>query len=162
MYRMILKNNEMPKDRLKIFLSYAHEDEDMKTELDKALVMLKRNNKIDVWQDRKILAGQEWDDTINKEIESADIILLLVSVDFNNSKYIWEKELAIAMQRHQKNEARVIPVVLRACEWQAMPYGKLQALPSGGVAVKKFADSDEAYTDIAKGIRAVVDYMLAN
>ena len=77
---MILKNNEMPKDRLKIFLSYAHEDEDMKTELDKALVMLKRNNKIDVWQDRKILAGQEWDDTINKEIESADIILLLVKI----------------------------------------------------------------------------------
>ena len=152
----------MGKDKIKIFLSYAHEDEGMKNELDKALVVLKRNDKIEVWQDQKILPGQEWDDAINKEIESADIILLLVSVDFNNSRYIWEKELAYAMQRHQKKEARVIPIILRSCEWQEMPYGKLQALPTGGVAVKKFADADEAYTDIAKGIRAVVDFMLGN
>ena len=150
----------MPDRKLKIFMSYAHEDEAMKTELDKALVMLKKNEKIETWQDRKIKPGDEWNDLVLQEIKVADIILLLISVDFNNSKYIWEKELAIAMQRHEIDEARVIPIILRSCEWHDMPYGKLQALPTGSVPVKKFADPDEAYTDIAKGIRTVVDYML--
>jgi hypothetical protein len=149
------------KSKLKIFMSYAHEDEAMKTELDKALIMLKRSNKIEVWQDRELLAGQEWDKTIKDEISGADIILLLISVDFNNSQYIWDKELAVAMQRHENGDARVIPIILRECEWQDMPYGKLQALPGGAIPVQKFARADEAYTDIAKGIRGVVDYLIS-
>lgn len=150
----------MPK-KLNIFLSYAHEDEAMKIQLDRNLIMLKRSDKINVWQDRQILAGMEWDDAIAKELASADIILLLISVDFNNSQYIWDKELKIAMERHEKNEARVIPVILRTCDWGDMPYAKLQALPTGAKPVNSFADKDEAYTDIAKSIRMVVDYMIA-
>ena len=149
----------MPK-KLNIFLSYAHEDEAMKIQLDRNLIMLKRSDKINVWQDRQIMAGQEWDDSIAKELESADIILLLISVDFNNSQYIWDKELKIAMERHEKNEARVIPVILRTCDWGNMPYAKLQALPTGAKPISSFADKDEAYTDAAKGIRMVVDYMI--
>ena len=150
----------MPK-KLNIFLSYAHEDEAMKIQLDRNLIMLKRSEKINVWQDRQILAGMEWDDAIAKELASADIILLLISVDFNNSQYIWDKELKIAMERHEKNEARVIPVILRTCDWGDMPYAKLQALPTGAKPVNSFADKDEAYTDVAKSIRMVVDYMIA-
>jgi TIR domain len=149
----------MPK-KLNIFLSYAHEDEAMKIQLDRNLIMLKRSDKINVWQDRQIMAGAEWDDSIAKELASADIILLLISVDFNNSQYIWDKELKIAMERHEKNEARVIPVILRTCDWGDMPYAKLQALPTGAKPISSFADKDEAYTDVAKGIRMVVDYMI--
>lgn len=151
----------MAKTQLKIFLSYSHEDEPMKTELDKSLIMLKRSGKIAIWQDRLLIAGQEWDATIKQELAEADIILLLISVDFNNSQYIWEKELATAMDRHARDEVRVIPIILRSCEWGDMPYAKLQALPTGAVPVNKFADKDEAYTDIAKGVRKVVDYMLS-
>lgn len=147
-------------EKLKVFLSYAHEDEAMKTQLDRHLVMLRRNEKIDVWQDRQIMAGAEWDASILKELAEADIILLLISVDFNNSQYIWDKELKIAMERHAKNEARVIPVILRTCEWSGMPYAKLQALPTGAKPITGFANADEAYTDVARGIRAVVEYML--
>lgn len=150
----------MPK-KLNIFLSYAHEDEAMKIQLDRNLIMLKRSDKINVWQDRQILAGMEWDDAIAKELASADIILLLISVDFNNSQYIWDKELKIAMERHEKNEARVIPVILRTCDWGDMPYAKLQALPTGAKPISSFTDKDEAYTDVAKNIRMVVDYMIA-
>ena len=106
------------------------------------------------------MAGQEWDDEIRAALQAADIILLLISVDFNNSQYIWDKELKTAMERHQRNEARVIPIILRTCEWGDMPYAKLQALPTGAKPVSSFPDRDVAYTDIAKGIRQVVDYML--
>jgi TIR domain len=150
----------MPK-KLNVFLSYAHEDEAMKVQLDKNLIMLKRSDKINVWQDRQIMAGAAWDESIAKELAAADIILLLISVDFNNSQYIWDKELKIAMERHEKKEARVIPIILRTCEWSEMPYAKLQALPTGAKPITSFANADEAYTDVAKGIRMVVDYMLS-
>mgnify|MGYP001435533806 CR=1 FL=1 len=145
--------------KLKIFLSYSRADEDMKTDLDKHLIMLKRQDKIEVWQDREIMAGEEWDSTIKNEIQAAHIILLLISVDFNNSRYIWENELKVAMDRQADGKCRVIPVILRTCEWSEMPYAKLQALPTGGKAVTTFADKDVAYTDIAKGIRNVVNFM---
>lgn len=147
--------------KLSIFLSYSHEDEAMKTQLDKNLIMLKRSDKVSVWQDRQLMAGMEWDDTIKKELAAADIILLLVSVDFNNSQYIWDKELKVAMERHEKGEARVIPIILRTCDWTGMPYAKLQALPTGAKPINSFADKDEAYTDVAKGLRMVVDYLIA-
>lgn len=149
----------MPK-KLNVFLSYAHADEAMKTELDRNLVMLKRSEKINVWQDRMIQAGTEWDAVISTELANADIILLLISVDFNNSQYIWDKELKVAMDRHEKNEARVIPVILRTCEWSEMPYAKLQALPTNATPISSFADKDVAYTEVARSIRMLVDHLL--
>lgn len=147
--------------KLKIFLSYAHEDEAMKEQLDRNLIGLKRSEKVDVWQDRQLLAGTEWDSSIEHEMATADIILLLISVDFNNSQYIWDKELKTALERHEKNEARVIPVILRPCDWGDMPYAKLQALPTGAKPISSFSNTDEAYTDVAKGIRAVVEYLIS-
>lgn len=145
---------------LKIFLSYSHIDEAMKTQLDRNLIGLKKSNKIEVWQDRAIMAGDVWDEKISTAILEADIILLLISVDFNNSEYIWDKELKIALERHKKNEVRVIPVILRPSDLTDMPYMNLQALPTGAKPITEFADADIAYTNAAKGIRAVVDYML--
>jgi len=150
------------KTKLNIFLSYAHEDELMKAELDKSLIGLKRSGRIDVWQDKEIMAGQEWDEAIKNKLAEADIILLLISVDFNNSQYIWEKELTVAMQRHNEGKARVIPIILRPCDWGNFPYAKLQALPDGAVPVSTFENKDEAYTNIARKIGSVVDYMLKN
>ena len=146
--------------KLRLFISYSHEDEKMKNDLDKHLVMLKRSGKIEVWNDRKLVAGEEWDSGIKKEMQSADIILLLISADFNNSEYIWKEELAHAMQRHEQGTARVVPVILRKCEWKDMPYAKLQALPRGARPVTDFIDKDDAFTDIASGIRVLIDSLL--
>ena len=147
--------------KLNLFISYSHEDEELKNLLDKHLIMLKRTNKIDVWHDRKLIGGQVWDEEIRHELSKAHIVLLLISADFNNSEYIWEKELAVALERHQQGKARVIPVILRKCEWNEMPYAKLQALPKGAKPVKEFSDMDDAFTNIAAGIRVVVDDLLS-
>jgi len=147
--------------KLNLFISYSHADEDLKNELDKHLIMLKRSGKIEVWNDRQLVPGQEWDDEIKKELAAADIILLLISADFNNSDYIWNKELSSALKRHEENTACVVPIILRKCEWQEMPYAKLQALPKGARPVTEFSDQDDAFTDIAAGIRILVDRMLA-
>ncbi|MBK7633071.1 MAG: toll/interleukin-1 receptor domain-containing protein [Saprospiraceae bacterium] len=148
------------KDKIKIFMSYAHEDEAIKSELDKHLAPLKRMNIIDVWQDQKILAGDVWDDNIAQEIMSSDIILFLVSADFNNSEYIWNIEIQKAMERHAKNEARVIPIILSDCLWMDLPYAILQALPKHGKPISNFKDVDTACLEVVNGIYQVVKYLL--
>jgi serine/threonine protein kinase len=58
---------------------------------------------------------------------------------------------AVEMQRSGK--AQVIPVILRACDWDLPPIGGLAALPRGGKAVTSWANQDEAWIDVVRGIR---------
>jgi hypothetical protein len=148
-----------PQAGARIFISYAHEDEDMKAELDKHLKVLKRSSKVEIWNDRELVAGQEWDASIMAELQRANLILLLVSVDFNASDFIWDKELAAAMERHKEGTARVVPVILRQCDWDQMPYAILQALPKNATPVTEYSDRDEAFTEIAQGVERLVDEM---
>jgi hypothetical protein len=144
----------------RIFTSYAHADEDLKKELDKHLKVLKRSGKIDSWNDRELVAGQDWNEEIMSELNKATIILLLISIDFNASDFIWDKELASAMKRHEEGTARVVPIILRQCEWHSLPYAKLQSLPRNAKPVTEYANRDEAFTEIAVGIEKLVDYMI--
>lgn len=142
-----------------IFISYAHVDEDLKKELDKYLKVLKRSSKIESWNDRDLVPGQEWDAEIMGALAKANIILLLISVDFNASDFIWDKELAAAMKRHEDGTAHVVPVILRKCDWSKMPYAKLQALPRNATPITQYPNKDDAFTEVAQGIEALVDYM---
>ncbi len=142
-----------------IFISYAHVDEDLKKELDKYLKVLKRSSKIESWNDRDLIPGQEWDAEIMAALDKANVILLLISIDFNSSDFIWDKELTSAMKRHEEGTAHVVPVILRKCDWSKMPYAKLQALPRNAKPVTEYPNRDEAFTEIAKGIESLVDYM---
>jgi hypothetical protein len=91
--------------------------------------MLERQGVISTWHERKIPPGREWDQQINENLNTADIILLLVSSDFIFSKYCWDVEVTKAIERHKAGEACVIPIILRNVDWQLAPFAKLQALP---------------------------------
>jgi len=145
------------KKKIRIFFSYSHKDEEYKDKLVKHLSILKRQGVIEDWHDRKIGAGNEWAGAIDEHLESAEIILLLVSDDFLASDYCWDIELKRGMARHEARTARVIPVILRNVDWAGAPFGKLQALPKDAKPLKSWTDIDEAFTDVAKGIRAVVN-----
>lgn len=144
---------------LQLFFSYSHKDESLRDELAKHLTILERQGAIASWHDRKILPGEEWDYQINENLNSADIILLLVSSDFLFSNYCWDVELKKAIERHQARETCVIPIILRSVDWSGAPFAKLQALPKNGepVVSKYWHSQDEAFTDVAKGIRLVAE-----
>ena len=146
---------------LKVFVSYNHTDETYKKELIKHLDPLRRLKLIDTWHDGKILAGQELDAVITNNLESSDIILMLVSIDYLNSYYCIEVEMEKAMERHDANTARVIPVILRNCMWQYMPFQRLKALPKDAKAVSTWTDRDEALSSIAEELRVVAEELLA-
>jgi len=145
--------------KLNVFISYSHKDEPFKEALDAHLTILRRSDKINTWNDRAILAGTEWDDEIKQQLEDAHIILLLISVNFLASDYIWKEELARAMERHDRGEAKVIPIFIKPCEWKGASFGKVQGLPKDAKPVGN-ADNDEAWTGVAAGIRTLVDKLL--
>jgi hypothetical protein len=110
------------------------------------------------WFDGKIGAGVALDESINANLAGSDIILLLISAAFLNSDYCWDKEMVRAMRRHQKGDARVIPIIIRPVDdsWQETIFGKLKALPTDGKPVTKWSNRDSAWKDVAKGIRDAV------
>lgn len=140
-----------------VFFSYSHRDEMLRDQLETQLAMLKRQGVIETWHDRRIVAGEELDGSISTELESAEIVLLLVSPDFLASDYCYDKEMTVALDRQARGEAVVIPVILRPCEWHHAPFGKLRATPSDGKPVTQWPDRDVAMLDVVKDIRKAAE-----
>ena len=139
-----------------VFFSYSHRDEALRDELALHLSMLKRQGIIAAWHDREITAGSDWAGAIDTHLNSASVILLLVSANFLASDYCYDLELGQAMKRHEAGEAQVIPIILKPCDWTGAPFGKLQALPKNAKPVTKWDDRDEAFLNVAQGIRAAL------
>ena len=143
---------------VKIFFCYAREDEPLLNTLKTHLSPLKRKGLIDLWYDREIKAGTQWEKEIDKHLNEANIILLLVSPDFMNSDYCYGIEMQRALERDQRGEARVIPIILRPVYWQEA-LGKLQALPTDAkpIVSSNWQFQDEAFLNVAEGIRTVIE-----
>lgn len=135
-----------------LFFSYSHKDEALRDELQTHLTALQRQGILEMWHDRRIGAGKEFNNEISQHLEKADIILLLISPDFIASDYINDVELKRAMERHENGEARVIPVILRPCSWKRLRFGKLLATPTDGVPVTKFPTLDDAFLEVTEAI----------
>jgi hypothetical protein len=142
---------------VKLFISYAHRDEALRRELTKHLATLKRQGIISEWHGREIAPGAEWDREIKEQLNEAQIVLLLVSPDFIASDYCYDIELARALERNERGETVVIPVVLRPTDWADTPLKRLQALPTGARPVTTWPNTDEAFFNVAQGIRLVAE-----
>lgn len=140
----------------KAFFSYSRHDRQFLDQFLGHLSGLRRQGKLQPWDDRQILPGEEWDEAIKKELAAADIIFLLVSADFLNTDYIWEVEVKAAMERHYKGDTSVIPIIIRPCSWQSMPFGELNGLPRKGKPVVSYTTMDDAWLEIAKEIEELI------
>lgn len=141
-----------------LFFSYSHKDEDLRNELEVHLSALKRRGIINTWHDRRIVAGQDFGHEIDKQLEQADVILLLISPDFIASDYCYNIEVRRALDRHESGEARVIPVILRPCDWKDLPFGSLLAAPIDGKPVTKYPNRDEAFLEIVEAIKKALNF----
>ena len=157
----LMLSGSQPND-IEVFYSYSHKDEELREQLENHLSILKRRGIIKDWHDRRIGAGKEWEGEIDEHLNTASIILLLISSDFMASDYCYDVEMSRAMERHEAKEARVIPIILRHVIWEEAPFGKLQALPRDGKPVTRWEDRDEAFTNIAEGISKAVEELISN
>jgi len=120
---------------------------------------LERQELIEWWHDRQIVPGSEWNVTIDENLMNADIVLLLVTPDFMASDYVFEKEIDLALERNERGEARVIPIIVTPADWEWAPFGKLQALPRDAKPITTWSDRNQAWLDVVKGIRKAVQLL---
>lgn len=139
-----------------LFISYAHEDADLKDQLVQHLAGLLNDGLIRIWHDREIKAGEYWATRIDNALERSSIVLLLISPSFLASSYCYGSELKRALRKASAGEATVVPIILRASDWQTRELRGLQALPRDGRAVTTWANRDEAFFDVVEGLKAAI------
>lgn len=139
-----------------VFYSYSHKDADLCERLRTYLAPLKQKTKISEWYDREIEPGTNWDTEINAQLDSANLILFLVSADFLASEYCFGVEVEKALERLKRKEVKVVPVLLKPCLWEESRFSELQIIPRDAKPVTSWASVDEALKNIAGEIRTLV------
>jgi TIR domain len=144
--------------KIEVLICYAHKDEPLMRELECQLRVLEQQGLITIWHDRMIVGGTDWKQEMNKHLNSARIILFLVSADFIASETNTD-EIEQAMKRHATGKAQVIPVILKHVLWRGSVFGKLKPLPTDGKPVTGAAwhSHDEAFIDVAEGVQQAVE-----
>jgi hypothetical protein len=140
----------------KLFYSYSSADEQLRAELETHLSLMVREAIVETWSFRNIDAGNDWKKTIDANLDTADVILLLISANFIASNYCWDIEMKRAVERHENGEAIVIPVILKACDWHTAPFAKFQALPDSAKPVSSWRPRDRAWENVVAGLRRVI------
>jgi hypothetical protein len=140
----------------RVFFSYSHKDEALRDQLEVHLAILKHQGLIDAWHDRRLLAGDGLDEGIEQHLNSAHIILLLISPDFLASDYCYKIEKTRALERHLNKQSRLISVILRPCDWKSTILARYLVAPKDGKPITSWPSSDEAFLDVTQAIRRAI------
>lgn len=143
----------------KVFISYAVEDDAYKDKLQRNLRVLVRQGIIEAWDQELIDAGQNREAKIKKQLEKADLILLLVSPDYLASDAIFNVELQLIMERSASKDrpAKVVPVILRPCDWTNEVFAQKNVLPPDARPLSTWENEDQAYLSINEGIKKLLN-----
>ena len=147
----------LPQNAISVFLSYASQDEMWLQELEAHLSLFKNQGVISTWYNRLVVPGNHVSQEVEKHLEEASIILLLVSSDFLASKYYYNVEMELALKWEEMGQARVIPIIVRPVYWKDAPFGHLQPLPRNAKAISIWENRDEAFVDVVVGIRQTIE-----
>jgi len=155
---------DVAKKAVTVFYSYApfSKDEILRATLEKHLAGLQRSGLIESWSQREIIAGKDQREEIDKHLEAASVILLLISPDFIASDYCYSAEMLRAMERHQSGAARVIPILLRPVYLEDEPFTQLATLPKNGKPISMWRNRDVAFAEIAGSISTSIKELQAS
>lgn len=142
---------------LKVYISYSHRDTKLVEQILASILPLQRDGFIRIWYDRHLPAGTNWQDTINRNLESADIILLMVSPNYLASDFCYNLEMPKAMERVSRGEVYVIPIILSKCHWYEAPFNRLVALPTNAKPITQWRKREDAVISVTEGIRQTVN-----
>ena len=144
----------------KIFISYSHKDEVWKDRLQEQLEVLALEGHFSVWDDRQIEPGDDWFLEIERELNQADVAVMLISASFLRSSFIRTEEIPTLLRRRKQEGIRLIPLILRPCRWQNI--GWLRAILGGyrdNVALSGLSEhqQEEALSDLAGKIHDILN-----
>jgi len=141
----------------KAFISYSHADEKVKDKLHIHLAILRRDGEIDAWQDQKILAGSNLNQTISSSLASSEIFIAIVSPDYLNSNYCYEKEFQQALELQAEGKMIIVPVIAEHCDWLNSPFREMKAVPKDGKPISDWTNDNAAYLNIISELRRVLN-----
>jgi internalin A len=143
-----------------LFISYSKDDLTMVDEFKKHLSALQRDGKIGHWYCTELVAGEEWNESINQHFEESDIICFMVSPNFMHTDYIFEYEIKKAFERKQKDASfKIVPIILDFCRWTTEKYnlGKYTALPFMAKPVSDFKNLNMAWYIVEEALRVMIE-----
>ena len=142
---------------MKAFISYSHKDQQYLDMLEKHLAQIKRDNLLVAWTDHAIEAGGSLNKEITDVLNNSDIFLALISPDYINSNYCFEKEFKAAQELHKLGNLKIVPIIVEPCDWHNTPFAKLKALPKDGKAVADWSNHNTAFLNVITELRKLLE-----
>ena len=143
-----------------VFISYSHKDEIWKDRLVTHLGVLEQEGLLDLWDDRRIGAGEDWEREIQKAMAKASVAVLLISADYLNSKFILGEEVPTLMERREKEGIHIFPIIIRPCAWKHVKWlARMNVRPKDGKPISGGNESqiDTDLTAIAEEIAGIIE-----
>lgn len=144
-----------PSMGVRTFYSYAREDAKYLDDVRSSIAALRHQRRIEEWWDRE-RAGVEWEQAIERELDRAQLVVLLVSRDFIQSDYC-HKEMTRAMERQRNGFCTVVPVLIRPCNWKIAGFSHLNVIPVGANPVSNWNSLDEALEHVGEELTRVIE-----
>jgi internalin A len=142
---------------VRLFVSYAHEDERRLKRLDCMLDILEQQYGLGSWVDQRLIAGEEWDQQIRQRLEEMDIFLLIASQRSIVRPYIRDPEIRRASERHLAGEVEIVTVKLEPCASDEDPVlGKLQRLARKFRSVAEAPLQSLAWEEVRRDLLPVI------
>ncbi len=135
----------------RLFISYSHADTNHFEEFRKQLVVLEKNGELSTWHDKKLLAGDKIMEVIRENLENSDVICFLVSQDFLASTSAYRDEFEVALKSLEKKRIKLVPIIVRSCNWLSTPLSGLTAANENGSPPTE-SNSDEWWLKVALAI----------
>tara|TARA_R110000751_G_scaffold154402_1_gene259359 strand:+ start:449 stop:3064 length:2616 start_codon:yes stop_codon:yes gene_type:complete len=140
----------------RVFISYAHANEEHKITFCKFLATLKRNNEISEWNDRQLLTGSKLNEEIIANLESSDIVCLLITQDFLNSYYCVEEELTRALKQAENHNSKVFPIIVDHCMWLDTEIKEYTCIPLDGTPITDFENQNKGWFQVTEQLKRVI------
>ena len=152
------ESRETSADELRALVISAEADEHFAQELCGSLQGLRAEISLSSIEIR--IVGKDTarsDKEVDSRVRESNIVLLVVSRDLLATEYGSSREIRLLLRRHDDRQSIVIPIVYRTTSWDRQPFGRLVALPTGGMPVAKWTSRDEAMINIVDGVRLAAD-----
>lgn len=104
--------------------------------------------------------GDYWNDTIQRELSEADVVIILASSAALATDYITQHEIPRALELHKSDKTVVVPVILEACRWSKTALAALNALPEKGKALNKWKPPSDGWNSVADGLATIFEKLM--
>ncbi len=142
-----------------VFISYSHLDEEWKDRLVSHLAVSQKQGQLELWHDRMIGAGEDWERRIQAAMDAASVAILLVSANYLTSGFILREEVSRLLERRANEGLRIFPVVIKPCDWEAVDWlRRMNLRPKDGRPLSggNEHEIDQAFAEIAREIRELL------